>query len=141
VSGGWRAILATLAVAVAIAAWLVIQRMADETKRKATVTRIRLVELCLGDVSQAAGRPVSSAEWNALFRDLGSASSTAMPGPCRNIQRRPSDAWGHPLHFMAPAQHGDAEFEIWSDGADGLPGGEGADADLGTWDFSAVRGE
>ncbi len=43
----------------------------------------------------------------------------------------PNDPWGNPYNYEFPGEHG--EFDIYSFGADGLPGGEGDDADIGNW--------
>ncbi|MGC9456355.1 MAG: type II secretion system major pseudopilin GspG [Halothiobacillaceae bacterium] len=47
------------------------------------------------------------------------------------IDRLPEDPWGRPYQYLSPGQHGD--FDIYSLGADGQSGGEGADADIGNW--------
>jgi general secretion pathway protein G len=41
----------------------------------------------------------------------------------------PSDPWGRPYQYRTPGQKG--EFEIFSFGRDGKPGGSGEDADIG----------
>jgi general secretion pathway protein G len=41
----------------------------------------------------------------------------------------PSDPWGHPYVYRTPGQKG--EFELFSYGRDGKPGGTGEDADIG----------
>jgi general secretion pathway protein G len=50
----------------------------------------------------------------------------------RFIKRLPSDPWGNPYHYSNPGADGRA-FDITSYGADGQPGGEGKDADIGSW--------
>ena len=45
--------------------------------------------------------------------------------------RLPEDPWGKPYQYAAPGQHGDAD--VWSYGRDGKEGGEGIDADIGSW--------
>lgn len=40
----------------------------------------------------------------------------------------PADPWGHPYVYRAPGSNG--EFDLMSLGRDGLPGGEGEDADI-----------
>lgn len=40
----------------------------------------------------------------------------------------PPDPWGQPYQYRAPGRQGD--FELWSWGRDGRPGGQGEDADL-----------
>lgn len=59
-------------------------------------------------------------------------------GPSANNWRKggyldslPIDPWGHPYQYLSPGQHGD--FDLYSLGADGQPGGTGADADIGNW--------
>ncbi len=47
------------------------------------------------------------------------------------MDRLPVDPWGQPYQFLAPGVHGD--FDIFTYGADGAAGGQGADADIGSW--------
>lgn len=47
------------------------------------------------------------------------------------LDRLPKDPWGHPYQYLNPGLHG--EVDIVSFGADGEPGGEGNDADIGSW--------
>ena len=42
------------------------------------------------------------------------------------------DPWGRPYIYSSPGRGGN-DYDIWSLGADGQEGGEGPDADLGTW--------
>ncbi len=42
------------------------------------------------------------------------------------------DSWGNPYVYISPGAQGD--YDIISYGADGLPGGEGKDADITNWD-------
>ena len=44
----------------------------------------------------------------------------------------PKDPWGNPYKYRAPGQHG--EYDLWSEGLDGSPGGEGENADIVSWD-------
>ncbi len=43
----------------------------------------------------------------------------------------PEDPWGNPYIYLQPGVHG--QFDLYSTGADGAPGGEGAAADIGNW--------
>ncbi|WEN43527.1 Type II secretion system protein G [Thauera sp. GDN1] len=43
----------------------------------------------------------------------------------------PADPWGNPYRYRHPGEHG--EYDIFSYGADGQPGGEGTDADIANW--------
>jgi len=47
------------------------------------------------------------------------------------LDRLPKDPWGHPYVYLSPGRNG--EFDVFSMGADGQPGGEGNDADIGNW--------
>ena len=47
------------------------------------------------------------------------------------VERLPKDPWGHEYRYLNPGQH--REFDVYSLGADGEPGGEGNDADIGNW--------
>ena len=47
------------------------------------------------------------------------------------IERLPKDPWGNAYVYVSPGLHG--EIDVMSFGADGKPGGEGIDADIGSW--------
>ena len=47
------------------------------------------------------------------------------------LDKLPNDPWGRPYQYINPGVKG--EIDIFSYGADGQPGGEGKDADLGSW--------
>ncbi|CUI06629.1 type II secretion system major pseudopilin GspG [Massilia sp. P8910] len=48
------------------------------------------------------------------------------------IEKLPKDPWGNPYQFLSPGVQG--EIDVFSLGADGLPGGTGDDADIGSWE-------
>jgi general secretion pathway protein G len=47
------------------------------------------------------------------------------------LDNLPKDPWGNVYQYANPGTHG--EIDVWSFGADGKPGGEGNDADIGNW--------
>ncbi|HKB58697.1 MAG TPA: type II secretion system major pseudopilin GspG [Gallionellaceae bacterium] len=47
------------------------------------------------------------------------------------LDNLPMDPWGHPYQYLQPGLHGDVD--VFSYGADGVPGGEENDADIGSW--------
>ena len=49
------------------------------------------------------------------------------------IQSLRKDPWGNDYSYIAPGSHGD--YDLFTLGADGQPGGEGPDADIGSWDI------
>ena len=47
------------------------------------------------------------------------------------LERLPNDPWGRPYLYLNPGVKG--EIDVMSYGADGQPGGEGNNADIGSW--------
>ncbi len=47
------------------------------------------------------------------------------------LERLPKDPWGFAYQYLNPGLRG--EIDVFSLGADGKPGGEGMDADIGSW--------
>ena len=48
------------------------------------------------------------------------------------LERVPKDPWGNPFVYVSPGQN--ADYDISSYGADGVPGGDGEDSDVNSWD-------
>ncbi|MFC5513119.1 type II secretion system major pseudopilin GspG [Massilia jejuensis] len=72
--------------------------------------------------------------------EQGLAALTTKPtsGPSANgwkdggyVEKLPKDPWGNSYQYLSPGLHG--EVDIFSFGADGQAGGEGEDADVGSW--------
>ena len=49
------------------------------------------------------------------------------------LDRLPKDPWGHDYQYLNPGVHG--EIDLYSLGADGAAGGEGNNADIGSWEL------
>src|SRR5690554_308546 len=47
------------------------------------------------------------------------------------LDQLPNDPWGMPYQYLNPGVHG--EIDVFSFGADGRAGGEGINADIGSW--------
>ncbi|MEY2907852.1 MAG: hypothetical protein RLZZ602_375 [Pseudomonadota bacterium] len=47
------------------------------------------------------------------------------------LEEVPMDPWGREYLYLSPGENG--EVDIFSYGADGLPGGEGQNGDIGNW--------
>ena len=59
-------------------------------------------------------------------------TSGTVPGNWHSyLDKLPDDPWHHPYQYANPGVHG--EIDVFSFGADGQPGGEGDDADIGSW--------
>ena len=66
------------------------------------------------------------------------ARPASAPGPPNwegggYLERLPKDPWGNLYRYLNPGLHG--EIDVFSLGADGAPGGEGNDADIGPWNL------
>ena len=49
------------------------------------------------------------------------------------LSKVPSDPWGRPYQYLSPGEHGD--FDLYSLGSDGEPGGEGKNEDVESWNL------
>ena len=103
----------------------------------------------VGQSKQAAARAqieLFSAALDQYRLDVGSYPPTAgglealvtnqntpnWNGPYLKKNSVPADPWGKPYQYKCcPGEHGD--FDIWSLGADGVPGGDGENADVFSW--------
>ncbi len=59
---------------------------------------------------------------------------TVNPAPANwrpYLEKLPTDPWGQPYQYMNPGVQG--PIDVFSFGADGRSGGEGKDADIGSW--------
>jgi general secretion pathway protein G len=120
-------------VIIAILASLIVPRVInrpDEARRVAARTDIATIDQALKLYRLDNGRyPTTEQGLNALV-----AKPVAEPLPQNwkpYLDYLPKDPWGKPYQYANPGQHG--EIDIWSFGADGQPGGEGNDADIGSW--------
>ena len=62
------------------------------------------------------------------------ARPTTAPAPINwkpYLEKLPNDPWGRPYQYLNPGVKG--EIDVMSFGADGQSGGEGKDADIGSW--------
>jgi len=59
------------------------------------------------------------------------AAAPLPPNWRRYLDKLPNDPWGRPYQYLNPGVHG--EVDVISLGADGQAGGEGANADIGSW--------
>jgi len=58
-------------------------------------------------------------------------TNVTLPNWRSYLERLPNDPWGKPYQYLNPGVHGD--IDIFSFGSDGEPGGEGTNADIGSW--------
>lgn len=105
-------------------------RRADEAKVTAAKTQINTFMSALGLYKLDTGTyPPPVPGLNALRVKPDNINNWAGPYMAKDV---PLDPWGREYLYKFPGEHGD-EPDIISLGADGEPGGEGANADVASW--------
>jgi general secretion pathway protein G len=102
-----------------------------QSKQAAAKAQIELLGAGLDQYRlDVGGYPTSAQGLDALQRNPGNAPNWNGPYLKKSV---PNDPWGHPYKYRCcPGQYG--EYDMWSEGADGAPGGEGENADVTSWD-------
>ncbi|MFH0898641.1 MAG: type II secretion system protein GspG [bacterium] len=54
-------------------------------------------------------------------------------GAALDNEDAPVDAWGVKFNYKYPGVHNKDKYDLWSNGADKKPGGEGPNADITNW--------
>ncbi|MEO6078800.1 MAG: type II secretion system major pseudopilin GspG [Steroidobacteraceae bacterium] len=75
--------------------------------------------------------PTTEQGLKALNQKPADPNVTNWKGPY--LKRSSKDPWGRDYVYTSPGEHG--EFDLSSLGADGKPGGEKFDADIGNWNL------
>ncbi|MEW6218598.1 MAG: type II secretion system major pseudopilin GspG [Thermodesulfobacteriota bacterium] len=97
-------------------------------KQKTAKTQIEMLMTALDAYRLDVGSYPSQGEGlEALVRNPGSDRWTG-PYLAKDL---PRDPWDRGYHYQNPGEHG--EVDIFSYGNDDRPGGDGEDADVGSW--------
>ncbi len=97
-------------------------------KQSAAKAQIELLGQALDQYRLDVGRyPTTQEGLNALNVNPG---VDRWQGPYLK-KELPQDPWGRPYLYQYPGNHG--EYDLYSLGLDGAPGGEGEDADVVSW--------
>ncbi len=101
-----------------------------QSKQVAARAQIELLGAALDQYSLDTGSyPPSTVGLDALVRN---PNVTGWNGPYLKKEAVPLDPWGNPYNYKCcPGDHG--EYDLWSEGADGKPGGDGENADVTSW--------
>ncbi|WP_211337045.1 type II secretion system major pseudopilin GspG [Marinicella litoralis] len=75
--------------------------------------------------------PSTSQGLQALVQKPSGSPEAKNWKPSGYINKLQNDQWGNPYQYLNPGNHG--EIDIYSFGADGQPGGDGVNADIGNW--------
>jgi general secretion pathway protein G len=76
--------------------------------------------------------PTTEQGLDALVNEPDDARSYPQGGYLQK-RRVPEDPWGNPYEYEQPGQNNSHSFDLWSYGADGKPGGDNTDTDIGNW--------
>lgn len=101
-----------------------------QSKQAAARAQIELFGAALDQYRLDVGSyPPSGTGLDALVKNPNVPSWS---GPYLKKNLVPADPWGKPYQYKCcPGDHGD--YDIWSLGADGAPGGDGENADVSSW--------
>lgn len=98
-------------------------------KQSAAKTQIEMLGQALDSYRLDIGHyPNTSEGLNALVTNPG---GEGWDGPYLK-KALPNDPWGKPYQYQSPGTHGD--YDLFSYGADGAPGGEGENKDVNSWE-------
>lgn len=127
-------VMVVIAILGILAALIVPKLMSrpDEARRLAAKQDIATLMQALNLYRLDNGRyPSSEQGLRALVEKPASEPVPANWKSGGYLERLPNDPWGAPYQYLSPGIHG--AVDIVSFGADGKPGGEGNDADIGSW--------
>lgn len=124
-------------VILAILAGIIVPRIMgrpEEAKRTKAQVDIKGIEQALNLYKLDNGfYPTTEQGLEALVKKPGTKPIPLKWRDGGYISKTPVDPWGRPYQYLSPGQHG--EYDLYSLGADGEPGGEGKNADVESWNL------
>jgi general secretion pathway protein G len=100
-----------------------------QSRQAAARVQIELLGAALDQFKLDAGRyPTTQEGLQALQQNPGNLAGWEGPYLKKEV---PRDPWGNPYQYASPGTHG--EYDLFSQGADNAPGGEGESADVTSW--------
>ncbi len=101
-----------------------------KSKRQIAKMQIEMLGEALDQFKLDVGRyPTTEEGLKALIENPG---VEGWDGPYLKKKKIPKDPWGRDYIYRCPGEHG--EYDLFSYGADGRPGGEGENADITSWE-------
>lgn len=78
--------------------------------------------------------PTESQGLDALIEAPSDLTNTSRYPQGGFVQALPDDPWGRPYQYIFPSEKSRDAYDVFSYGADGVEGGDGANSDIGNWD-------
>jgi general secretion pathway protein G len=103
-----------------------------ESQAKSTRAQVELLSTALVSFRVSNGRYPSTEEGLAALLVAPEGLPT-WSGPYLRKPTLPTDGWGNPFYYQIPPTLGGIDYDLYSTGSDGQPGGEGEAADIGNW--------
>jgi general secretion pathway protein G len=122
-------VLAILGLIAAVASPQVLKYL-GKSKTDAAKLEIKNLSLALDLFRLDVGRYPAEQEGIAGLVEKPAALAR-WGGPYLKVRDLPRDPWGRPYIYRFPGQH--ADFDLFSFGADNLPGGSGENQDIVSW--------
>lgn len=108
----------------------------DDAKIGTTKTQIKQLETAIKLYKLDSGvYPGTEQGLNALVTKptVGVIPKNYKEGGYLESKQVPKDGWGNDFIYVSPGEHGD--YDLSSNGADGVKGGEGKNSDIASWDL------
>jgi general secretion pathway protein G len=123
-------VMAIIALLAALVAPKVFPKL-GQGKTSATKAQIELLGQALDQYRLDIGHyPTTEQGLQALITNPG---EDKWQGPYLKKNLIPPDPWGKPYNYVIPGNHNN-EYDLFSYGRDGTPGGEGEDKDVVNWE-------
>ena len=125
--------LMVVMVIIGVLAALIVPNVLDRTDdARATAAKTDIANI----VQQLKMYRLDNQRYPTAEQGLQALIAKPTSGPIPNnwkpyLDKLPNDPWGRPYQYLSPGIKG--EIDVMSFGADGQSGGEGKDADIGSW--------
>lgn len=126
-------IMVVVIVLAVLAATIIPQFIGTTTDAKISAAKAHISELesALERFYVHMDRYPTASEGLQVLVDPPATEADKWRGPY--LKQLRADPWRTPYQYKKPGVHHPTSFDLWSRGADGAEGGEGAAADIGNW--------
>ena len=105
----------------------------DEARVATTKMQIKQIENALEFYRMDNSRYPTTEEGLRALVEAPAGVRNYPPGGYMKNKDGLSDPWENAFQYQSPGQHNPHTFDVWSQGADGAPGGTGLGAEIGNW--------